>query len=267
MPWQLADEVLAFELDDALRESVGDAMAPFALTTEAPTVRVKLSVRPAASQPFNVDVHEAGDRVRVRAAGHYEGELRGDIATFSLASADADAVSFSLRNLVKQTFLIRLVARGGLALHAASVVHDGEAWVFFGPSGVGKTTLARCVPLRRVLNDELTVIAPDRTVYRTPYFGELGLIDGELHAPLRRLFALAQAEAPVVQPLDRGTAWRALLKHAAWFAGLPGLTPRLAETCLALAPLVEGRFGTPLLDTDRFAEWLLVRSRGGLAGF
>ena len=55
----------------------------------------------------------------------------------------------------------RLPLDGGVIVHAAALSHRGRAIVFFGPSGIGKSTLAARSPWR-VLDDELAALLPRR---------------------------------------------------------------------------------------------------------
>ena len=53
-----------------------------------------------------------------------------------------------------------LPLRGGLMLHACGIVHDETADLFVGPSGVGKSTLARSVDAACVLHDDAVLLTP-----------------------------------------------------------------------------------------------------------
>jgi hypothetical protein len=78
-----------------------------------------------------------------------------------------------------------LLERGGVLLHASSVVSNGRAFAFVGPSGAGKTTMARLAAPRAVLSDEVTALRPrgsrpgDSTrkpafdCFPTPFWGDM----------------------------------------------------------------------------------------------
>jgi hypothetical protein len=83
----------------------------------------------------------------------------------------------------------RLLRAGGFFLHAAALVGEDGARVFFGPSGSGKTTVAGLVG-EGVITDETAAIRPSGGGYRVsgvPWRGQ------PLSAPLAGLFRLRKA--------------------------------------------------------------------------
>ena len=85
----------------------------------------------------------------------------------------ARSAAYPLETVIRTSLMARLPLDGGLPLHAAGVVLDGQAIAFFGPSGAGKSTLAATSPVP-VLSDELVAIAPLRpfTLTRSGFWGE-----------------------------------------------------------------------------------------------
>lgn len=234
-------------------------------------IRIRL-VEPAPDlMPFRVNLSTCADGFVLDAPTHYKATCVMQCVDVEIYAHDDAAIAFALRNVVKQLFVVRLVLRGGLALHAASVCVANRAWVFMGPSEVGKTTLCRAVDPSRVLNDELTVIEPDLICHRTPYFGDLGLIPGELRAPLERIYLLGQlategSAVPSfdVSPLSMARAARSLLKHAAWFDEAPqAFTAQLTNTCVSLAPFVLGRLLTQKMNEARFDAFVALGAQQG----
>ncbi len=51
--------------------------------------------------------------------------------------------------------------KGGLLLHASAVAANERAYLFLGPSGAGKTTVAMLSPAA-VIHDDLVIAQPDR---------------------------------------------------------------------------------------------------------
>lgn len=87
--------------------------------------------------------------VDLRSADHRA--WSGDVAPTVAAIDTALLVAWFVRVVVE-------ASPRGLLVHAASTVHDGEAWLFPAMSGTGKSTLARLSPGERVLSDEITLL-------------------------------------------------------------------------------------------------------------
>lgn len=107
----------------------------------------------------------------------------------------------------------------GLLLHAAGVIHGGEAFVFAGPSEAGKTTVARLATgWGEVMGDENLIIRVRdgrASAYSTPFWG--GSTPHDLiHrinrcAPLRAVYMLEQAAGFTVELLTPAYAAMSLL--------------------------------------------------------
>ncbi len=136
---------------------------------------IEIELRLRAPAPAGAVLHEAlfsaaacSDRV-VFAGPGVRAELSTDLSRGFLEAPLAErAIDALLRFLLAE----RLLARGALLLHASAVTIGGRAWVFSGPSGVGKTTLG--VTLEgSLLCDETVAIAPadgGAIVHSTPYW-------------------------------------------------------------------------------------------------
>lgn len=101
-----------------------------------------------------------------------------------------------------------LARRGAFMLHASGIVLESGAWVFSGPSGAGKTTLAELFSqsaLKR-LSDETILIRQSEDgnnfiAYGTPWLGE-GHVASNEKAPLRSLCFIRHApERHEIRPL------------------------------------------------------------------
>lgn len=137
-----------------------------------------------------------------------------------------------------------LAPRGGLLLHASSVVRNGRAFVLFGPSGSGKSTMvAMAPPDAIVLSEEISYVRRDGDAYwgcGTPFTGELNRRGDNIDAPLHGLFHLVQGPDDRIEPLSRSAALRVLLQSVLCFAGDTTVTKQVfAAACdlVTLAPV------------------------------
>ena len=130
----------------------------------------------------------------------------------------------------------------GFLLHASSVVRNGRAYLFTGPSGAGKTTIARLAPADAVvLTDEISYVrrvGGRYMAYGTPFAGELSDSGEPVSAPIAAVFGLAWASDPIRDPLTAGAAVRILMRNMLFFAADPALTGHLLETACDFAGVV-----------------------------
>ncbi len=143
---------------------------------------------------------------------------------------------------IRTVFCTWVQACGGVALHAATVLDGaGRAHLFVGASGAGKTTVARAVPLRRRLGDELGVVLfePDGlpVAWGTPFSGRERTAARLEHAPLGGIWLLDRTGAPGLETLGPARAFAALAAHALRIDRRVAAT---RATLAALRRLVEG---------------------------
>ena len=108
---------------------------------------------------------------------------------------------------------------GGLLLHACGVERRGAGHVFVGPSGAGKTTVARlAADYGQVLSDENVIVRADARgpqLWSTPFWGfstprEI-IARVCVTVPLRAIYVLEQTPDFELTPLTSGQAVLALL--------------------------------------------------------
>ncbi|MBV6395466.1 MAG: hypothetical protein HFACDABA_01042 [Anaerolineales bacterium] len=142
---------------------------------------------------------------------------------------DADHLNAVDREaLLGPALLLALAARGTWCLHASAAMLHGQAFVFLGESGRGKSTLAAFLARQRnwawVADDILpfTIAADEASVW--PKFPQLKVRTDSQPGqylpeklPARHFFLLGEAanELPTVRKISRGQAAHALLSHTA----------------------------------------------------
>ncbi|MEE0954933.1 MAG: PqqD family protein [Eubacterium sp.] len=100
--------------------------------------------------------------------------------------------------MIRPCFLVLAQQRGFFALHSASILYQGRAWLFSAPSGTGKSTHADLWEKKYetpVLNGDLNLIGFDKhgipTVYGMPWCGTSG-IAAPGHWPLGGIILLCR---------------------------------------------------------------------------
>lgn len=117
-----------------------------------------------------------------------------------------EAVEYALRMVVA----LLAFEHGGLMYHAAGVIRNDRAFLFFGYSGSGKTTVARVSTEDLVLNDDLLVLLPacDRWyAHATPFWNPTQIRPSGPHsAPVAALLRLVQAPSVRLEPMTPAQA-------------------------------------------------------------
>ena len=174
-------------------------------------------------------------------------------------SGSATGLATTLRMAVSA----RLPLEGGVLLHAAGLEHAGSGLVFFGPSGIGKSTLAERSPWP-TLSDELVAALPRREsdTYRVagafPEPAKHGLVPSTAEPPLACLIELAKGPRFELKRLAPAVALRRLLgsivvppSPLSWIAALAVASDLVRQVaCYRMAwSLSENPF--PLLEAAR----------------
>lgn len=141
---------------------------------------------------------------------------------------------YALDSVLRILHSLVLTARGGFLLHAASAICDGQAYLFSGVSGAGKTTLTRLAPDSvTLLTDEISYVRPNPAGYLahgTPFAGELAKAGENAVAPVSALFFLEKGPDNRVDDLPSAEAVRRLMRNILFFAEDRELVEKLLAT-------------------------------------
>ena len=111
-----------------------------------------------------------------------------------------------------------LAARGGVWIHCAGAVRNGQFFFLAGRSGKGKSTIARILHdsgLFRIASDEVNVVRHHRGSimgYGTPWYSSAHLC-GNISGPAKGLFFLEHARENRMAPMATGEALQRMLKQ------------------------------------------------------
>jgi hypothetical protein len=141
---------------------------------------------------------------------------------------------YAADSVLRIVHTLLLSVEGGFLLHAASAVRGGRAYVFAGPSGAGKTTVARLAPADvTLLSDEISYIRKTESGYAafgTPFAGEMGQPGEKISAPLAAIYRLDQASANRAEPLEPTRAVSTLLRNLLFFSDSRELTRHVFDS-------------------------------------
>jgi hypothetical protein len=171
-------------------------------------------------------------------------------------------------NFLRVLVAYRLLESGGALVHSAGVVEKGRAYLFLGPSGAGKTTLARLARSegRWVLSDDMNALAtapgsPGFRIERLPFAGDLGqtAAPGGVH-PLGGLFRLEKGARVGVESLSSARALAGLLACCPFVNADPHRRESLErnlEGLLAVVPMGRLTFPRqgPFEEIARVLDW------------
>jgi hypothetical protein len=189
------------------------------------------------------DLNEAGrvsdDDVRVCREGENWLLERGDFRArwdprTGRGKVRQNANPYSLDSVMRIVHSLIVAERGGFLLHAASAICEGQAYLFSGVSGAGKTTMTRLAPPDvTLLTDEISYIRPSAGGYAafgTPFAGELARPGENCTAPVGALFFLEQGPENRVDEITSGEGVRRLMRNILFFAEDRSLVEKLLDT-------------------------------------
>ncbi len=250
-----------------VRERFGDRSGGGAAAVTTPVFRAAasdfLEIDPRGWE-WTLDLDHRPDAVRMAGRGFmarldWRPELVGALWT----AVEGPLFQELFENYFRILAAYRLAERGGALLHSAGIVDGGEAFVFFGRSGAGKSTISRLglAAGRLVLSDDLNALcsAGRRTVVeKVPFAGDLGQTRTPRESyPLRSLLALEKGAESGRRTVSAGRTLAALIACAPYLNRDPYRLDRLTANLERLIRDVE----TGVLTFDLGGGfWPLLRS-------
>jgi hypothetical protein len=205
------------------------------LSTETPHLALSVEVvegdRPEQELPL---IERRGER-------SYGVQYRDVTAEIDLEAGRGRATcadsTYRVDSLLRICTTLLALEQEAVLLHSSGVrvgARGEQALICFGPSGVGKTTVARSVASEKVLCDEMMLVrvdAEDRvTAAGTPFHGDLADCRPGI-LPVAALVRLRQGDANALTPLSDAAATHIFLNAVLFFSR----DEALAEKLLALA--------------------------------
>ena len=162
----------------------------------------------------------------------YEGfiDVEMGIGRLSLSS---DRPAEDVEYLLRVTYALLAFDAGSILFHAAGIIRETQASVFFGHSGSGKTTIARLCCDDVILNDDLVLLNPHGSkwlAYATPFWTPSQVVPtGRNKARLSGIFRLVQDQHVYLEEMGRGQALAELISNIPVIPEDPTRVERLLE--------------------------------------
>ncbi|MCI0521387.1 MAG: hypothetical protein L0Z70_14160 [Chloroflexi bacterium] len=175
------------------------------------------------------------DGLSLRAA-EYNGEIHLGSGQGKLRLGERGAEE-GLEYFMRAAYALLAFEAGGLLFHGAGIVRGGRAFIFFGASGCGKTTVARLSLQEAILNDDLLLLMPEENrwrVYATPFWNPTQARPRAASAPLAGLFRLEQDKQVYLAALSRGQALAELVASAPVISADAGRSAALMQRAAGL---------------------------------
>jgi hypothetical protein len=207
----IADLIVEVTCNDrALLESLRDRYAGFCQTEAAAQFKVQIDF---GGYQQRGDLTNEPIRIHGLSLGIATPCYTGSI---DVGSNQAQLTLASLQPLGDIDYFLRLVyallifREGGLLMHSAGIVRDDQAYLFFGHSGSGKTTVARLSTDALILNDDLLMLKPNHNrwqAHSTPFWNPTQVHSGGRHAaPIASMFRLIQDREVFVEAMSPAQA-------------------------------------------------------------
>ena len=216
----------------------------FLASNETPQISVTLKIVPGAlyiqPKPGPWVIETSYEEERLTYCSYQE---RGEVDLISgQGYLEMDTMA-PVDNFLRTVFAWLCVTNDALLLHSAGVIRDGFGYVFFGPSGAGKTTTSRLASkTAHVVSDDLVIIRCSEggcTLHGVPFKGELSEAPrANQQAPLKGLYRLRQDTSHYLEPIPHIKAIADLVAASPFVVREKRLSDQLMKVCSKIVQCV-----------------------------
>lgn len=230
--------------DSSVAERLKERYHEFLGSNETPLISVTLKIVPGAlyiePKPGPWIIESSYDDNRLTFCSYQE---RGEVDLITGQGHLEMDPSTQVDNFLRTVYAWLCVTNDSLLLHSAGVIRDGLGYVFFGPSGAGKTTTSRLASkTAHVVSDDLVIIRCDDdgcTLNGVPFKGELSEAPrANQKAPLKGLYRLRQDTSHYLEPIPHVRAIADLVAASPFIVREKNLSDQLLTVCSKIARCV-----------------------------
>jgi hypothetical protein len=242
---KIASFVVALNTSDTgVAQSLEQRYHEFLGSNETPDISVTLKIVPGAlyiePKPGPWIIESSYENDRLVYCSYQE---RGQVDLISGEGYLEMDPTTQVDNFLRTIYAWLCVTNDALLLHSAGVIRDGFGFVFFGPSGAGKTTTSRLASRRgHVVSDDLVIISCDEngcTLHGVPFKGELSEAPrANQQAPLKGLYRLRQDTSHYLEPISHIKAVADLVAASPFIVREKRLSEQLMKVCSKIAKCV-----------------------------
>ena len=241
----IAGFVVVLHTDDSsVAERLKQRYHEFLGSDETPDISVTLKIVPGAlyiePKPGPWIIESSYENDRLVFCSYQE---KGEVDLISGEGYLEMDPTTQVDNFLRTVYAWLCVKNDSLLLHSAGVIRDGLGYVFFGPSGAGKTTTSRLASKQaHVVSDDLVIIRCDGdqcTLNGVPFKGELSEAPrANQRAPLKGLYRLRQDTSHYLEPLPHIRAVADLVAASPFIVREKSLSDQLLAVCSKIARCV-----------------------------
>ena len=168
---EIADICVGLKLDDAkTAQRILDRYVDFLSPDGTPEVTVQVEVREGVQfVPLEPGLYVINSSFQ---AGELTFESYFEAGSVDMITGQGHvlmASNSSIENFLRVLYSWLCIYKDALLIHSAGVIKGGKAFVFFGPSRSGKTTMARLSLDHTVLSDDLVIIKKNSIYSSAPF--------------------------------------------------------------------------------------------------